>query len=623
MSGSRAAHRAPSGLDLRWKDTVPADGTPAPAREAPTRSATGPRNDARGSLPALPGPYRPVAPAAANGHAFRLRPAPADWLLAVGVATAAGTAALLMVPALRHWFMWPVTACAVLVLPDAVGWLRGRLDVFDPQALLALLGLHFFWLAPILHVALDYWPPYIAPPDDWRGALGNMAVLNVLGLVIYRSVLALPRRARAGRHPDRARPVPGPQVGSGARHPAVPPVPARPARWSDAILPGGGPRPTRPPRRVDEQRLQQVLLVAVGAGLAALVLELVMFGGVGGFLAAMTQNRQVLVGKTWLLIPAESFPLLAFVLVVFRWRSRLAMRPLLVVGLLVALTVVQFLVGGLRGSRSSTVWPVLMSLILVHLLVRHISRRALLGFGVVFIVFMYGYGLYKNMGTDVVEIASGDRTVEEVSTSTGRDLPTLILGDLGRADIQALVLDRMLTGQGEPGYGSTYLAGPALLVPRSLLPDRPVGKLRVGTDVLYGTGVYDASEGRWATRVYGLAGEGMLNFGPAGGVLAFLALGVMVRRARAWYARARTSGNLVVLLLTPPVCLVTVLILSSDSDNLVVFLLQRLAPLGVVVLLAWLLRRRPVDLPPEPRAVGRVPVARSTADPLTGHRPAR
>src|ERR1700741_1942146 len=54
-----------------------------------------------------------------------------------------------------HWFLLPVLFCGVLIGCDAADWFRGRLNLFDPAGIIGLLGLHFFFLAPLLHVILE------------------------------------------------------------------------------------------------------------------------------------------------------------------------------------------------------------------------------------------------------------------------------------------------------------------------------------------------------------------------------------------------------------------------------------------------------------------------------------
>lgn len=467
-----------------------------------------------------------------------------SWLLAATLIPAASAVLACVDPRLRHWFLIPVTVCGVLIGVDAFEWLLRRRDVFDPQAILGLFGVHFYYLAPMLHVLVDYWPPLLHPSAaGWRSALGTMALLNMVGLVVYRVVLSLP---------------------------------------------GRGPRRSAPPR-LDPARYQSVALVAVVIGVLAFGVEVVLLGGPGGFLTAMTQDREAFAGLGWLLLISESFPLLLFCLVLVRWRQLLRRRVDLVVLLLVGLVAVQFLVGGLRGSRSAVLWPLVLGLVLVHLLIRPITRKAFVASAVAVVMFVYAYGLYKGAGVEVVDIAKGTRTVEEVSAETGRDLPTVLLADLGRADVQALLLDRQRAGAAGWSYGSTYVAAPLLLVPGSLGAEQVRSKSAVGTDVLYGPGVYDS--GLRSQRVFGVTGEAIINFGPAGGLLSFVFLGLFLRFATRYYAQARRRDALAAKLLCLPLCAITIILVTADLDNILAFYLGEALPLALVVLCA--IARRP------------------------------
>ncbi|MBE1488722.1 O-antigen polymerase [Plantactinospora soyae] len=466
----------------------------------------------------------------------------ASWAMSALLVTSASTILALLDPRLRHWFLIPVTVCGVLIGIDAVEWVRRRRDIFDPQAILGLLGMHFFYLAPILNVMLDHWPRHLVGPPDWRAALGTMALLNVLGLCLYRVVLGF-----------RDRPPPR----------------------------------TRRASRFDERAFYRVGLVAVLVSVLAFCGEVVMFGGISGYLSTMTgeSDRVELAGLGWLLILGEAFPMIVFALVLVRWRSWLAEHRWAILLLLVGLALMQFFVGGLRGSRSNTIWPVLIGLTLIHLLVVRVSRRAMFVFILVLGLFVYTYGLYKSAGLEVLDAARGTRSVEDISSETGRDVPSLLLGDLSRADIQALVLDRQLRGNSELAYGVTYLGDVSFLVPGAVLPERPRDKVAAGTDLLFGPGAYES--GIRASRVYGLTGEAIMNFGPAGGVVSFALLGVLVRFSRRHYARARQQRSISTTLLAP-MALVCAFLPTADLDNNTWFLLKYVLPLAAVV---WLARQ--------------------------------
>lgn len=86
----------------------------------------------------------------------------------------------------QHWFLIPVSVCGILMATDALQWIRGRLDLYDPAGIIGLMGVHFFFVAPLLHVLWDFYIPGVAAPPDWRDWLGYMGILNAVGLLGYR-----------------------------------------------------------------------------------------------------------------------------------------------------------------------------------------------------------------------------------------------------------------------------------------------------------------------------------------------------------------------------------------------------------------------------------------------------
>jgi hypothetical protein len=200
--------------------------------------------------------------------------------------------------------------------------------------------------------------------------------------------------------------------------------------------------------------------------------------------------------------------------------------------LLVAFFLTQLLFGGLRGSRSNTVWALFCALGMIHFWIRPI-RRSLVYAGVIFLVaFLYAYGFYK----DYHGAANLNQTLQ-TAKKHDRSLAAAVLGDLGRADIQAFVLYRLMTADSdyELEWGRTYLGAPALLVPRSIWPDRPPTTVKAGTEIQHYAGSYSPDQFE-SSRVYGLSGEAMLNFGPVIVPVAFFMLGAVIRRVREFVA---------------------------------------------------------------------------------------
>jgi hypothetical protein len=445
----------------------------------------------------------------------------------------------------RHWFLVPVFCCGVLLASDAMEWLRGRLDVFDPVGVLALFGLHFFFIAPMLHVAWEYFMYEVQPPPDWRDWLGGMACLNFAGLLVYR----ITRSWMGGR----------------AERP-------RKQRWV-----------------LDRQRFAFMILPALALSFAMLLYFLARMGGVSGMINAyenrMSGGATLFSGAGWIMALSEIFPILGLMaLVIFLQRYSKPPSWVMLGALLVAFVAVQLFCGGLFGSRSNTMRAMVWGVGLVHFCVRPVPRRFVL-VGLIFVVgFMYIYGFYKSAGMEGLRIAfSGAEQRKELETQTGRGFETLLLADLGRADVQAFLLYRIWDPLSDYRYalGRTYVAAMRLFIPSFVWPDRPPTKVKEGTEVIYGAGTYDPV--RWsASRVYGLAGEAMLNFGPFSVPVAFGVLGLIIGKIRGWMSI--WGRDEIWILILPALVSLSMELLSGDLDN-IMFIVVKNGALPLIVML--------------------------------------
>jgi hypothetical protein len=452
------------------------------------------------------------------------------------------TGFLLASEKVAHWFVIPVFVCGVIIGVDAFDWFRGRVEIFDPAGIIGLLGVHFFFLAPLLHVVWDVWMPYVVPPRDWRDWLGGMAIINAVGLLMYRY-----------------------------------------ARERASML--GSCSTTRAFWQVDRR---QLLLAAVCGLLLSGALQCwvyARFGGVLGFIEAFSDaigeadSERSLKGWGWIFMVSESFPVLAMIFfAIWASRSAAARSWLAIVAVLLGYFLLKMFFGGLRGSRSNTIWGLFWAAGIIHFWIRPITRRfvfAGLGF---LVLFMYLYGFYKDLGGEALT-AFEEGSLNEKG---GRSFQGMLLGDLGRADVHAFLLHQLWKPDSDYRYawGRTYLGGLAILVPTSIWPDRPPNKTKEGTDAEFGAGTYD--EGQWSSsHVYGIAGEMMLNCGPLPVPLAYLLFGVIVGRLQRFLWRVRSGDSR--LLLFPLLVMSCFSILHSDSDNLLFnFIKDGLMPITAV-----------------------------------------
>ena len=471
-------------------------------------------------------------------------------LLATAVCLVIYGAILAISSSVLHWFAIPVFACGVICCRDGFSAFgRGHRSPFEPLPILGFFGLYFFFVAPLLHVARDYWftSSVSAPlerPEDWRPWLGWMGVVNLSGLLLYK-----------------------------ACHQGFAFLFAR--RRGNAV------REVNPPA----MRFWGIIFLSIAALLQVYIYAA--FGGIGSFLDAYDATVQgkanAFQGMGWIMCLGESFPILLLIV----WSSVFPIRrPVSLFRLsaiLVALFGLILVFGGLRGSRGNTVFAALFALAIVHLRLRRVTWRLLAVCGLALLIFMYAYGFYKvNRYTFLEAVFSPDYR-SSIEAKTGRSLDAVLLGDLDRADIQAYLLMRMTQDDSVAyAYGQTYFDSAVSFVPYSILPYRPPGKLKFGTEVQFGNGSY--SPGRLAaTKIYGAVGEFMLNFGPWAGSLAFVFVAAITGYLQS-LIRSLTPRD-AMHYLVPILSIGCVVAISSDFDNILYLLLrQALMP----ALLIWL-----------------------------------
>lgn len=461
------------------------------------------------------------------------------------ICAAIAAAFLAQSPALVHWFVIPVLICGILMVQDIVEWIK-EMDLFDPIGLVGLLGAHHFFIAPLLHVHWNEWASTVTALDDWRDWLGRMALLNIIGIICYRTArhLVVKRRQQSVRRV-----------------------------WTP-----------------DKQRFVVIFSYTAIITVAIQVWVYAKYGGIGGYIDAYLRDYgYAFANMGWLFAISESFPILA--LCAFATlRRRIRVSPI-AVGLVLSLFFLLSVVfGGLRGQRGHILFMMLWAVGIVHYWVRPISKKVVVVGMVLMISFLYLYGFYKTVGIDAFAALRGSQFRAQLEEESGRSLETALLADIARTDIQAYLLFRTTSGLSEYdlAWGRTYAGAAALLIPRAWWPDRPPTKVLEGTNALYGDGSYVPGE-RESSHVYGLAGEALLNFGPVGVPAMFLLFGLLVgavRRFRSTWLPGDTR-----FLLYPMLTTFCLWVLISDSDNQLAFLLRYGVVPGLVLLGSSSLRK--------------------------------
>lgn len=474
-----------------------------------------------------------------------------DVLNAVWICLAILIAALIAFPECRHWFVIPLFCCGVICCLDGLRLFEGNgRELFDPVPMLGAFGLYFFYIAPLLHVGLDYWfiTSTFSPsgqPDDWRTWLGWMALINLGGLILYKGC----QRRLTSRFLKRC-----------------------PSTWYS----------------MNRGSLQFWGPIVLGISLLAQVYIYLQFRGIGGFIEAFSSSRAdapEFQGLGWIMCIAESFPILLLI----AWAAHSRKWGILNVGVVLSLLFALILVfGGLRGSRGNTVFAILYAVGIIHLTLYRLTWRPLGMLVILLVAFMYIYGFYKVSEQTFVDATSSLDSMAYEGERNGRTLDAVLLGDMDRADIQAYTLFQVMQDgrDAEYGYGRTYTDAVVDFVPHAILPDRPPGKVKYGTDLFFGNGTY-SPEGFGSSKIYGLAGEAMLNWGLLGIVPCFIVFGAIVGWLQAFVRRLHPADSR--RYLAPILSIACIVALSSDFDN-VLYVLLRHALMPAILI--WLCSTR-------------------------------
>jgi hypothetical protein len=418
-----------------------------------------------------------------------------------------------------HWCLVPILACGCLSGIDMTAYLRGKLDAFDPLGVVGLFSYHFFFLAPLLTLLSGYHSKFLPAVPDWNDWIGWMAVINVASLLVYLGS----RRIFPVRKPSTAWLV-------------------RPASFFMAIS------------------------IALPITLALQIFVFVKFGGITGFMETFSnKDGAVFSGMGYIFLIAETFPMFLAIAILVWKRDFLRQSPWAIIAVFMATFVaLKLICGGLRGSRTITVFGIFWIVGAIHVWIRPVPRKFLAIGVLVIIAFMYLYGFYKDVGIGAFDAVQDSSKIGRLEDNSGRTIYEVLLGDLGRTEIQATLLNRVSTsGDFQYSYGKTYLEAFAFMIPKYLWADRPEGKVTAGTEALFGRGSYDPVLHR-ATYIYGLAGEAMLNFPPAFVPLAFVVLAFVISKLRSLLL---ANGADLRLLLVPVCAYAATVFMGSDLDN--------------------------------------------------------
>jgi hypothetical protein len=459
-----------------------------------------------------------------------------------------------------HWFIFPLIPCGVLIGADAIGWFRHKYDLFDPKGMLGLMGLHFFFTAPLLVVVWDVRVSAVASNlEDYRPWLGLLAILHCFGLMIYRwvesSVSNRPYNEASARVWI-----------------------ANDSRWS---------------------------MVLTACFIIAVISQAYVIFGRGN--VGVSWDLSIVAGRlagggVFRLLGGSGPIFLMILITLIRNRFAVKQSSLSTVYILLAfMFVVSLVSGGLVGSRGVTVWSLFWIAGIVHFFWRRFSvKQALIGM-VVLVLFMNVYGFFKHLGTKGLDIFKTEGFVA-ASYESGITARGILIGDLSRAHVNAYMAYVLVEKPYSYAYkwGRTIWGDILVQFPRWIYRNYynlvgAGGKQIAGTDIMMGPSEFNPSNPYSFSRyIYGLTGQVMLNFGLLPIPFAFIILGYCVGRfRRAMYNWKPYDMR---LFIAPVIIQLLVMLLTHDFDNLLFAVIFSVAlPLVIVRLISYRMPRHTID----------------------------
>ena len=241
------------------------------------------------------------------------------------------------------------------------------------------------------------------------------------------------------------------------------------------------------------------------------------FGGMTGMIKEYQRSLDNFANTGWIVVLSDSFSIMMFMGLLALPLDKPIRTQWWFIGLiLLLLLLARIFFGGLRGSRSDTVFGLFVAAGMVNYTVRRIPLRFVV-IAVAFVVsFMYVYGLYENVGPEGIGAALASREQRVMAEGRShRTLELVLLEECGRSGIQSMLLYRLTTLGMDSDYawGRTYLGAACTIVPKAIWTDRSPTKVKWGTYAVSGPEYYVGGYTA-AAYLYGLAGEAMLNFTP-------------------------------------------------------------------------------------------------------------
>ncbi|ELC9581322.1 hypothetical protein RJY99_002256 [Vibrio vulnificus] len=325
----------------------------------------------------------------------------------------------------------------------------------------------------------------------------------------------------------------------------------------------------KPKKYTFRNKSNVIIISAIFLSLSLTVQILVFekFGGISGYVDVWSDDRMQFKGLGFFLIIAEAFPILLAFFILYTYRDD-RKSLYFFVGLILVFFILKLVFGGMRGSRSNTIWGLFWLGGVIHISYYRFKKIHFIAGATFLVAFMSIYSLYKSFGMDGF---SGEYTIEDTGRYEGNPVLGVLVTDFSRTGEHSYILHEYFnTTDYDIKYGNTYISSLFKLIPGVDSPFGKVDKNFAGAQLFYGH--YNINPDHsyfYNSRIYGLYGEGLLNFGPILPIFLFFFVGALIGIIHKFSISISYSDPRIYIV--PFVSNLCLMLLLADSDNIIFF----------------------------------------------------
>ena len=437
------------------------------------------------------------------------------------------------------WYLFPFAFGGILTLSKILGILRSRAYLRNTFFYVWITLFLTVFIAPLIHFSRDYWITHVyIEPSNWNTLALTMSCILLYGVFVFYFLESFPIKPYIQKR-----------------------------LWVFKNYAGAF----------------VIILMII-----SFVLQTVYYirtGGMTGMIRAYTEREGTedsFAGLGFYFIFSEMFPYLLLLLYfIVRQKKKTSFLNVLIFLTVMFISAMYF--GGLRGSRSNTVFTMFQAVLLIHFTIYRFNKTHFISMIAAFFLFMIIGRIYKNEGEELVKNYAHYEDYRINQSMSGME--SIIINDLTRYNIVAYEIFLLENNSFyKPKSGTTYLS--------SFLTFMPFGtqvrdyfhitsRTEAASQLMYDYDGQQRSNYRKSTRIFGFIGEAMLNFGFLSFFFSFFVVCYLLKLVGRWGDSISTSDARIYFIALLP--LIVIFFINMDSTNMLLFVVKRVITMYIIL----------------------------------------